>query len=299
MAPDCYACVAGAGLLCAGAAALALAGCAAGAGAGSIARRIMKARKSPKARATNRHFSNRKRPSPDPAGPLASSQPAAASDAISTTTLNKNRIARSDTVLLGAAEAPPKIIVWVRTAGGEIAVGRFGALTMLLYGHCHRIRNSAIYGHRHRNRATGGRVFGNDEIDLVEPRERGSQPRPAYVGVDPSDVDYGQRHGLRQRRKLRPTAGEWLVRNQAQRRSVDRGILAAVGGIVRPRDLVSPGGHDGPLARSGFGRREDARRCGCAGDSYRRTSRAVVQCGDLHFGRASDLPWHLCIDLRG
>src|ERR1039457_1983270 len=259
----------------------------------------MKARESPKARTTNRHVSNRKSPSTDPACPLASSQPAAASDAISTTTLNKNRIARSDTVLLVAAEAPPKIIVCVRTASRQVAARGCGTLTMLLYGHCHRIRNSAIYGHRHRNRATGGRVFRNDEIDLVEPRERGSQPRPAYVGVHPSDRHDGQRHGLRQWRKLRPTAGEWLVRNQAQRRSVDRGILAAVGGIVRPRDLVSPGGHDGPLARSGFGRREDVRRCGCAGDSYRRTSRAVVQCGDLHLARASDLPWHLCIDLRG
>src|ERR1039457_1850001 len=259
----------------------------------------MKARESPKARAPNRHQRKRKSPPPDPACPLASSQPAAASDAISTTTLNKNRIARSDTVLLGAAEAPPKIIVCVRTAGRQVAVRGCGTLTMLLYGHCHRIRNSAIYGHRHRNRATGGRVFGNDEIDLVEPRERGSQPRPAYVGVDPSDVDYGQRHGLRQRRKWRPPPGGRLVRRHSQSSAVDRGVLAAMSRIVRQRDLVSSRRHDGSLAGSGFGCRENTRRRLGAGDRDRRTSRAIVQWGDLHLGRASDLPRHLCVDLRG
>jgi hypothetical protein len=57
----------------------------------------MKTRYSPNDSAINRHVNSRKRPSTDVAWPLASSQPAAAKDAITTTTLNKNKIARSDT----------------------------------------------------------------------------------------------------------------------------------------------------------------------------------------------------------
>src|ERR1039458_6313925 len=80
---------------------------------------------------------------------------------------------------------------------------------------------------------------------------------------------------------------------------LDRGVLAAMSRIVRQRDLVSSRRHDGSLAGSGFGCRENTRRRLGAGDRDRRTSRAIVQWGDLHLGRASDLPRHLCVDLRG